>query len=162
MSLTRSIGHSIGCKLSNMAYSHSSLKFLSFFSYKNSRFLEFKIKRNSLKNTCPTYIVFVHFYFGKKSLVLSLLKATQANLPDRDCRPSKQGFIKWKEKICWRIVLGCSVFIHVFFFGGPKLFNCLQLLQAVWKRGAREVPGASTVTSRPRGGQGGYLTRVWV
>ena len=89
------LGRSMGRKLSNMAYSHGSLKFLSSFNYKNLRFLELEIKRNRLKNTRLMYIVFVCFYFGEKN---ATLKAAQG----RDCRPSQQGFrTKWKEKIRW-------------------------------------------------------------
>ena len=88
-----SLGRSMGRKLSNMAYSHGSLKFLSSFNNENLRFLESEIKRNSLKNTRPMYIAFVRFYFGEK---IAALKATQ----DRDCSPRQQGFrAKWKEKI---------------------------------------------------------------
>ena len=47
------LGRSMGRKLSNMAYFHGSLEFFSSFNYKNLRFLEFEIKRNSLKNTRP-------------------------------------------------------------------------------------------------------------
>ena len=47
-----SLGRSMGRQLSNMAYFHGSLEFFSF-NFKNLRFLEFEIKRNSLKNTRP-------------------------------------------------------------------------------------------------------------
>ena len=84
MSLARSIGHSMA--------SHGSLKFLSF-NYKNSRFLEFEIKRNSIKDTRSKSIVFARFYFGEKSAALKAVKG-------RDCRPSPEGFrTKWKKKI---------------------------------------------------------------
>ena len=37
-----SLGRSLGRKLSNLAYSHGSLKFLSSFNYKKMWFLEFE------------------------------------------------------------------------------------------------------------------------
>ena len=55
-----SFGLSMGRKLSNMAYSHGSPKFLSSLNYKNLLFLEFEIKRNSLRNS-PKRRVFMCF-----------------------------------------------------------------------------------------------------
>ena len=45
---------------------YGSRTFLSSFNY-NTRFWEFEVKRNSLKNTRPMYIVFIPFHFGEKS-----------------------------------------------------------------------------------------------
>ena len=62
-----SLGRSFYRELLNMAYAHGSLKFLSTFSYKYIHLLGLKIKRNSLKNTQPMYMVFVRLYFNEKS-----------------------------------------------------------------------------------------------
>ena len=55
MSLRRSMGR----KLSNKTYSHGSLKFPSSFNYKNSRFLEFEIKRNLTNVYSPRTFILV-------------------------------------------------------------------------------------------------------